>query len=218
MVKLATRVMFDATLADLGYEPGLVPARPLFAVKAPVFSTGKLSGVDTYLGPEMKSTGEVMGVDATYPAALHKAMIASGIDVPASGDLLVSIADRDKAEAAPIVADFADLGFGLLATDGTADYIEIHLELPVRRVGKMRSGSPNVEDFIREGRAALVINTLTGRREAIQDGHYMRRAAAETRTPCLTSLDTARALAAALRQARGAFTVRTVDEYRAARV
>ena len=79
----------------------------------------------------------------------------------------------------------------------------------------MRSGSPNVEDFIREGRAALVINTLTGRREAIQDGHYMRPAAAETRTPCLTSLDTARALAAALRQARDAFDVRTIDEYRA---
>ena len=216
MVKLATRVMFDETLSGLGFEPGLVPSRPLYAVKAPVFSTGKLSGVDTYLGPEMKSTGEVMGVDATFPAALHKAMIASGIDVPASGDLLVSIADRDKSEAAPIVADFADLGFGLLATDGTADYIETHLELPVRRVGKMRSGSPNVEDFIREGRAALVINTLTGRREAIQDGHYMRRAAAETRTPCLTSLDTAQALAAALREARGEFAVQTIDEYRAA--
>ncbi len=215
MVRLATRVMFDATLEELGYAPGLAPLRPLVAVKAPVFSMAKLSGVDTYLGPEMKSTGEVMGVAADFPTALLKAMIASGIDVPASGDVLVSIADRDKPEAGPIIADLAALGFGLLATDGTAAYVESTLRLPVQRVSKMRGGSPNVEECIRQGRAVLVLNTLTGRREVVQDGHYMRRAAAETRTPCLTSLDTARALADALRQAaHNALDVRTITEYR----
>ena len=149
-----------------------------------MFSTGKLSGVDTYLGPEMKSTGEVMGVDATFPAALHKAMIASGIDVPASGDLLASIADRDKAEAAPIIADFADLGFGLLATDGTAD---LHRDPPgaARATGGQDAQRKSERRGLHPRRpgGAWSVNTLTGRREAIQDGHYMRRAAAETRTP-----------------------------------
>ena len=214
MIRIATRVMFGATLRELGYHAGLVEPRQLVAVKAPVFSMSKLSGVDTYLRPEMKSTGEVMGLSNSFPEALRKAMVASGIDVPAEGDVLVSIADRDKAEASPIILDLAKLGFGLLATHGTAEFIETTLGLPVARVSKMRAGSPNVEEFIREGRVALVINTLTGRREAIQDGHYMRRAAAETRTPCLTSLDTARALVETLHQAHGVFDVRTVDEYR----
>jgi carbamoyl-phosphate synthase large subunit len=214
MIRIATRVVFGATLRELGYHAGLVEPRQLVAVKAPVFSMSKLSGVDTYLGPEMKSTGEVMGLSNSFPEALRKAMVASGIDVPVEGDVLVSIADRDKAEAGPIILDLAKLGFGLLATHGTAEFIEATLGLPVGRVSKMRAGSPNVEGFIREGRVVLVINTLTGRREAIQDGHYMRRAAAETRTPCLTSLDTARALVETLHQAHGIFDVRTVDEYR----
>ena len=216
MVRLATMAMFGSTLKELGYKPGLAATRPLVAVKAPVFSMSKLSGVDTYLGPEMKSTGEVMGLGASFPVALRKAMISAGIDVPAQGDVLVSIADRDKNEAGPIISSLSKLGFGLLATEGTATFIESTLGLSTRRVSKIRAGSPNVEEFIREGRVVLVINTLTGRREEIQDGHYMRRAAAETQTPCLTSLDTARALVAALPDREKPFQVQTIDEYRGA--
>jgi carbamoyl-phosphate synthase large subunit len=214
MVKLATKTMFGSTLKELGYESGLAETRPLVAVKAPVFSMSKLSGVDTYLGPEMKSTGEVMGLGDSFPSALRKAMIAAGIDVPEQGDVLVSIADRDKTEAAPIISRLSELGFGLVATEGTATFIESSLELSVQRVSKIRAGSPNVEEFIREGRVVLVINTLTGRREALQDGHYMRRAAAETQTPCLTSLDTARALVDAIPNRENPYQVRTIDEYR----
>lgn len=214
MVKLATKTMFGSTLKELGYESGLAEPRPLVAVKAPVFSMSKLSGVDTYLGPEMKSTGEVMGLGDSFPTALRKAMIAAGIDVPEQGDVLVSIADRDKTEAAPIISRLSELGFGLVATEGTATFIESSLDLSVQRVSKIRAGSPNVEEFIREGRVVLVINTLTGRREALQDGHYMRRAAAETQTPCLTSLDTARALVDAIPNRENPYQVRTIDEYR----
>lgn len=214
MVKLATKTMFGSTLKELGYESGLAETRPLVAVKAPVFSMSKLSGVDTYLGPEMKSTGEVMGLGASFPTALRKAMISAGIDVPEQGDVLVSIADRDKAEAAPIISRLSELGFGLVATEGTAAFIESSLEISVQRISKIRAGSPNVEEFIREGRVVLVINTLTGRREALQDGHYMRRAAAETQTPCLTSLDTARALVDAIADRENPYQVQTIDEYR----
>ena len=213
MVKLATKTMFGSTVNELGYESGLAETRPLVAVKAPVFSMSKLSGVDTYLGPEMKSTGEVMGLGASFPTALRKAMISAGIDVPEQGDVLVSIADRDKAEAAPIISRLSELGFGLVATEGTAAFIESSLELSVQRISKIRAGSPNVEEFIREGRVVLVINTLTGRREALQDGHYMRRAAAETQTPCLTSLDTARALVDAIADRENPYQVQTIDEY-----
>ncbi len=214
MVKLATMTMFGSTLKELGYESGLAENRPLVAVKAPVFSMSKLSGVDTYLGPEMKSTGEVMGLGDSFPTALRKAMISAGIDVPEQGDVLVSIADRDKTEAAPIISRLSELGFGLVATEGTASFIESSLDLSVQRVSKIRAGSPNVEEFIREGRVVLVINTLTGRREALQDGHYMRRAAAETQTPCLTSLDTARALVDSLPDREHPYQVQTIDEYR----
>ena len=129
--------------------------------------------------------------------------------------MLVSIADRDKEEAAGVIRDLAELGYGLLATEGTARFIGERLGLDATPVSKIRAGSPNVEEYIRAGRTVLVINTLTGGREALMDGHYMRRAAAETRTPCLTSLDTARALVTALRDAQGTFEVRCIDEYRA---
>lgn len=216
MVRLATRILLGESLGDLGQAPGLAPVPPLYAVKAPVFSMAKLSGVDTYLGPEMKSTGEVMGVDRKFPAALYKAMIASGSELPDEGDVLVSIADRDKSEAAPIIAAFAELGYGLIATEGTANFIREQLGLRARVVSKIGAGSPNVEEYIREGRTVLVINTLTRRRQALQDGHYMRRAAAETRTPSLTSLDTARALVEALRESRDGYAVCAINEYRSA--
>ena len=215
MVRLAMQTLLGASLAELGWAPGLAPVPDLVAVKAPVFSMAKLSGVDTYLGPEMKSTGEVMGVDRSFPPALLKAMIAAGNALPPEGDVLLSIADRDKPEAADIIRRLDELGYGLAATEGTARFIQ-GLGLRARTVAKLRAGTPNVEQFIRSGSSVLVINTLTGGRQTLQDGHYMRRAAAETRTPCLTTLETVRTLLDALGTTRGAYDVRTIDEYRGA--
>jgi carbamoyl-phosphate synthase large subunit len=216
MVRLAMQTLLGSTLAELGWEPGLAPVPNLVAVKAPVYSMAKLSGVDTFLGPEMKSTGEVMGVDRTFPRALLKAMIAAGNALPPEGDVLLSLADRDKPAAADIIRGLTDLGYGLVATEGTARFINDELGLPVQRVAKLRAGSPNVEELIRSGNSVLVINTLTGRRQDLQDGHYMRRAAVETRTPCITTLETARTLVDALSSTSGIYDVRTIDEYRSA--
>ena len=213
MVRLATRILLGASLADMGWEPGLAPIPDLVAVKAPVFSMAKLSGVDTYLGPEMKSTGEVMGVDHSFAPALLKAMIAAGNSLPSEGNVLLSIADRDKPESTDIIRRLASLGYRLVATEGTGRYIG-SLGLPVQTVAKLGAGSPNVEEFIRSGSSVLILNTLTGRRQALQDGHHMRRAAAETRTPCFTNLETARTLIDALGATHGQYDVRTIGEYR----
>ncbi len=160
MVELATRVMRGATLADLGWTTGLVPARPLVAVKAPVFSTVKLIDVDTALGPEMKSTGEVMGIDTDLGAALEKAFVAALGDVPTSGGALCSIADVDKAEALPIIAQLSSLGFTIYATAGTAAALA-SAGISAVSVGKIGHGRPNVIDVIEDGRVCIVLNTVS---------------------------------------------------------
>ena len=213
MVRLATRIMLGQTLRELGYEPGLWPESPLVSVKAPVFSMAKLSGVDTFLGPEMKSTGEVMGVDTEFAPALHKAMLSAGLGIPASGAVLMSIADRHKHECAPIARAFAARGYSLLATSGTARYLR-GFGLEVEQVSRLRDGDNTMIDNIRGGRTVLVVNTLTGDRETLQDGFHMRRAAAESQVPCLTSIDTARALAEAIGHEGAAFNVLPLASYR----
>ena len=215
MVRVATEIMLGRSLAQQGYTGGLWPRQPLVAVKAPVFSMAKLSGVDTYLGPEMKSTGEVMGIDRTYPAALRKALMAAGMSMPAKGALLCSIADRDKTEALPIIRRFADAGYDLYATEGTAAMIE-GSNLPVHTIAKkIGQGHPTIIDLIREGTVHGVVNTVTGERAPLLDGFKIRRAAAESRVPCFTSLDTFRAAADALSAtAPEALTVQPVYTYR----
>jgi carbamoyl-phosphate synthase large subunit len=208
MVPLATAIMLGRTLAEqgfAGYPDGLWPTQPLVTVKAPVFSMSKLIGAETALGPEMKSTGEVMGVDRTYPAALHKALIAAGLQVPpAGGTALVSLADRDKEEALPILRGLAEADYRFIATEGTAIYLE-GVGIPARAVGKIGHGDHTILDLIRARSVHLVINTITGGRGPlregieIQDGFQIRRAAVESGIPCLTSLDTARAVAQTLR-------------------
>ena len=120
MVRIATKVMLGISLEQQGYKTGLYRKKALVGVKAPVFSMSKLIGVDTYLSPEMKSTGEVMGIDFTYEAALAKALIAAGLMLPSKGDLLFSIADKNKTEALPIIKGFYSLGYRIFATLGTA--------------------------------------------------------------------------------------------------
>ncbi|MEE9202859.1 MAG: carbamoyl phosphate synthase large subunit, partial [Dehalococcoidia bacterium] len=213
LVRLAVEVMLGRSLSGLGYQSGLWPTQHLVAVKAPVFSMSKLAGVDSFLGPEMKSTGEVMGVDYTYSAALAKALLAAGLTLPPQGAVLVSIADRDKVESRPIIHQLAELGYRLFATEGTAAMIESS-GLAVTQISKKLSQDyPTVVDIIREGRVDGVINTLTHDQVPLRDGFQIRRAATERRIPCFTSLDTARATVAALANSRFPFSVLPLREY-----
>jgi carbamoyl-phosphate synthase large subunit len=215
MVALATRVMLGETLKDMGYTTGLYPAGDSVAVKAPVFSFQKLRQVDIGLGPEMKSTGEVMGLDEDFPRALAKAMVASGIDLPADGgQVICTIADADKEEALPLLRRLHDMGYQLIATGGTAAFLDNHW-VPATPVKKIHEGSPNLVDIIRDGEVKLLINTLSRDRTIEREAALIRRASVEMGVPCLTSLDTAAALLKALdaRRSGKLLDVATVDEY-----
>jgi carbamoyl-phosphate synthase large subunit len=214
MVRVATRVMLGKSLKEQGYHTGLWPAQKLVGIKAPVFSMSKLLGVDTYLGPEMKSTGEVMGIDTTFNAALAKALLAAGLMLPPQGAILLSIADRDKAEALPIIRKFSAIGYKLYATEGTAAMIEA-AGFPVTKITKKLSeGHPNVIDIINNGTVDGVVNTITGGQIPFRDGFYIRRAAAEKRVPCFTSLDTVRAAVEALANGNQTYTIQPLPDYR----
>jgi carbamoyl-phosphate synthase large subunit len=192
------------------------------AVKAPVFSFQKLTMVDTGLGPEMKSTGEIMGVDNTFPRALYKAMVASGYDIPlpehdqetSHSAVLVTLADHDKEEGAPIVKGFADLGYKIYATEGTAKVL-LPYGVQAETVRKIREEQPNLLTLITEPSVDFLINTPERARTPEADGLKIRRAAAEHGLPCLTSLDTANALLTALRarKQQKVVGVRQVAEY-----
>jgi len=213
MVQIATRVMAGISLEEQGYAGGLWKMQRLIGIKAPVFSMSKLTGADSYLGPEMKSTGEVMGIDYTFEAALVKALLAAGLMLPEKGSLLLSIADRDKTEALPLIRQLHALHCRLCATEGTAAMIEA-MSLPVRMVTKkLREGHPNVVDVIHDGSVNGVVNTITGGRVQLQDGLAIRRAAAEKGIPCFTSLDTLRVAIGALADGSQAFTVQPLSEY-----
>jgi len=218
MVTLATKIMLGSNLQKEGYHSGLYPAQPLVAIKAPVFSMGKLVGAETALGPEMKSTGEVMGIDYTYHAALTKALIAAGARLPETGAALLSIADRDKAEALPIMQALSASGYRLYATSGTAHFLEEH-GIAAEMVGKISEGDERIPLLIRQRQVHGVINTISGGRSRlheggeIQDGFEIRRAAAESQVPCFTSLDTARAVVDML-QRREIYTVLPFGAYR----
>jgi carbamoyl-phosphate synthase large subunit len=208
MVDLAVAASLGQPLASRG----LWPAQPLVAAKAPVFSMNKLTQVDTYLGPEMKSTGEVMGLGDTEAEALGKALLAAGSGLPGRGSaVLLSIAERDKDEAMPLIRRLCELGYDLVATEGTAARIRSDLGLHVDEVTKkLNEGHPNVIDVIVSRRVLAVVNTVTGDRRPLVDGFLIRRTATERRVPCFTSLDTLRAAI----DGATAHTVRTVDEYR----
>ncbi len=213
LVKVATNVMLGKSIIQQGYKPGLQKKKPLVAIKAPVFSMQKLSGVDTYLGPEMKSTGEVMGVDTTFEAALVKAILAAGLMLPAEGGILLSLADRDKIEAMPMIRKLAALGYMLYATEGTAAAIEAAGLKATLITKKLGEGHPNVVDVIRDGTVRAVINTISSGAAPMRDGFHIRRAAVERRVPCFTSLDTAEAaLKAVIGGAKG-YSVKPLRDY-----
>ncbi|GGE41561.1 carbamoyl-phosphate synthase pyrimidine-specific large chain [Pullulanibacillus camelliae] len=193
MANLATKVILGHPLPTLGYETGYHAEPNDVFVKAPVFSFAKLRSVDITLGPEMKSTGEVMGRDATVEKALYKALLASGMSIPTEGSVLFTIADKDKEEALPLIKRFSNIGYNILATEGTANYIA-RQHIPVTVVGKIAGKQPNLLEVIRGGGAQFVINTLTKGKKPARDGFRIRRESVENGVVCLTSLDTAEAL------------------------
>ncbi len=213
VARLATRVMLGETLAGLGYPGGLWPRQKLVGIKAPVFSMSKLVGVDSYLGPEMKSTGEVMGIDRDFPNALSKALMAANLNLKKGGGVLLSIADQHKAESLVLIRELLAAGCRLYATEGTAAMIAA-TGMPVTMITKRLSeGHPNVVDVINDDTVGAVINTLSGDTSVLRDGFYIRRAAVERRIPCFTSLDTARAAVECLLMERGNYSVQRLDAY-----
>ncbi|WP_455647380.1 carbamoyl-phosphate synthase large subunit [Leuconostoc sp.] len=189
LAQLATRVMLGEKLADMGFETGLVPADDMVHVKAPIFSFTKLPDVDSLLGPEMKSTGEVMGSDATLPKALYKAFVASNIKVPQYGNVLFTVADDDKEEALTLARRFNDLGFALFATAGTGAYLASQ-GLPVETLDKIAESDNNSVEALRAQKLQVVINTTQADDRAESDGRLIRNAAIENAVPLFTALDT----------------------------
>ena len=193
MVDVATRCAMGMSLKEQGLQAGLRFFPDYYAVKAPVFSFNKMSNVDITLGPEMKSTGEVMACDYQYSRALYKACIASGINVPHEGAILITVADMDKPEAVAIARGFEELGYTVIATDGTAEYLQQY-GVTVEVATKVSEGHPNLIDDIKSGRIGMVINTTNHGRDAERDGFKIRRSTVEHAIACLTSMDTAREL------------------------
>lgn len=193
MARVATKVILGSTLKEEGYSTGLVPEREEVYVKVPVFSFAKLRRVDISLGPEMKSTGEVMGKDITLEKALYKGLVASGMKIQNYGTILMTIADKDKEEAVQIAKRFSAIGFQIMATIGTAAVLQKE-GIPVKVVEKIGPDGPTLLDVIRNGEAQFVINTLTKGKQPARDGFRIRRESVENGIPCLTSLDTASAM------------------------
>ena len=211
IVAAATRIALGERLRNMEYGIGLHPRTPYVVVKVPVFSFSKMRGVETILGPEMKSTGEVLGIDDTFAGALRKGFIGAGVRLPGSGGrILVSIADEEKDEAVPVLRRYADLGHTLVATPGTRGVLEA-AGIACEAINKISDGSPHVLDVIGQRSVDLVINDAKGPRE-LSDNYKIRRAAVEASIACLTSLDTARALAEALESTAG--PPKSLQEYR----
>ncbi|MDQ0161665.1 carbamoyl-phosphate synthase large subunit [Aeribacillus alveayuensis] len=193
MANVATKVILGQTLNRLGYETGLFNEKNEVFVKVPVFSFAKLRRVDITLGPEMKSTGEVMGKDYTLEKALYKGLVAAGMNIKQHGSILLTIADKDKQEGLEIAKRFYEIGYQLLATEGTANYLKEH-GVYAKVVKKIGTEGDTILDVIRNGEAQFVINTLTKGKQPQRDGFRIRRESVENGIPCLTSLDTAKAI------------------------
>tara|TARA_B100000586_G_scaffold105069_1_gene75330 strand:- start:4534 stop:7887 length:3354 start_codon:yes stop_codon:yes gene_type:complete len=213
MVNLAVKAMLGKKLSDMGYGTGLFSTHGIVGVKAPVFSMSKLTGVDTYLGPEMKSTGEVMGIDYDYESAISKALIAADLRLPVKGSILLSISDEDKKQSGKLIQKLVDEGYDLFATEGTASLISELGKKVVAIPKRLNEGHPNVVDIIVNGTVDAVVNTITGNRSAVKDGFHIRRAAVEKRIPCFTSIDTATAAAESLTSEGPNYNVKSMLEY-----
>ncbi len=202
IIDLATKVMLGQKLKDLGYGTGIYKEADYYAVKMPVFSFEKLADVDTGLGPEMKSTGEVLGIAESFPQALLKAFKGANMRAPKKGGrIILTVKDEDKGEATGIAKGFADLGVEILGTEGTCRTLE-KAGVPCTQVARVSERHPNIMDMIASGTIDLVINTPTRGRKQNTDGFKIRRAAVEHSVGCVTAIDTARALLTARQQGR----------------
>lgn len=198
MAQVATRVIMGESLGEQGYSDGLAPEPEMISVKAPVFSFSKLADVDSYLGPEMKSTGEVMGSDHNFAKALFKAFAGAKMKLPENGNVLLTIEDRDKEEILPIAKRFAKIGYRIFATKGTANFLCEH-DLHVDEVAKLNEQADNnILDELKNEKIDLVINTMGHDLEKNSDGFIIRQTAIQQNIPLLTALDTADALLTAL--------------------
>jgi carbamoyl-phosphate synthase large subunit len=210
LAKLAAKVMAGRKLADLGFSREVVPEH--VCVKESVLPFIKFPDVDTLLGPEMKSTGEVMGIDRSFGTAFAKAQIAAGMNLPKSGRVFVSVRDEEKEEILPAVRMFHRLGFAVAATAGTAAFLNGH-GVPAETVLKIQEGRPHVADRIKNGEISLVINTPLGA-QSQADSYYIRRTALVYNVPYFTTPAAAKAVAHAVSHlVRDELTVRSLQEY-----
>ena len=201
IVDLAARIIMGETIKGMGYTPGLAPTADYIAIKMPVFSFEKLRGAEISLGPEMKSTGECLGIDKTFNGALYKAFEGAGVELPKYKQMIMTVKDADKPEAVGVAKRFEKLGYKIYATRGTAKYLQEH-GVNALRVNKISQESPNVMDLILGHKIDLVIDTPTqGNGDKTRDGFLIRRNAIETGVYCITAMDTANALAHALETA-----------------
>lgn len=210
IVDLATEVIIGKTIRELGYEPGLQPEADYVAIKMPVFSFEKIRGAEISLGPEMKSTGECLGIAKTFNEALYKAFLGAGVDLPKHKQMIITVKDADKGEAALIGRRFEKLGYTIYATRSTAAVLK-EAGVKVRKVNKIQQESPTVMDLILGHKIDLVIDTPTQGRDKSRDGFLIRRTAIETGVNCITAMDTARALVTSLENAEKQEDLTLVD-------
>jgi carbamoyl-phosphate synthase large subunit len=202
--------MSGKTLAELGFTQEVIPSH--IAVKEAVLPFHKFPGTDTLLGPEMRSTGEVMGIDTDFGRAYAKAQLAAGQNLPLQGTVFISVSDRDKQAVVPVAREFVGLGFRLLATEGTQKVLAEH-GIPVDKVLKLHEGRPHVIDAIKNHQIQLIINTPSGV-EAQQDGQKIRRTALAYKIPLVTTLAGAKATAAAIRALQsGSLQVKCLQDF-----
>lgn len=211
MVDLATKIMLGATLKGMGYETGVHPVGDYVAVKVPVFSFEKLHSVDTMLGPEMKSTGEVLGIAKSFDEALYKGLIAAGYQIKHEGGVLISVRDKDKEEIFSIAKKLEKMGFKLYGTKGTAAHLNnygLHVE-PVNKISE--PGKNNILDLLESGKVDYVISTSTKGRQPMREGVRIRRKAVERSIACLTAIDTAKVLVDCISMNKSIQDVELVD-------
>ncbi len=197
IVDLATEVILGKKIRDLGYEPGLQPAADYYAIKMPVFSFEKIRGAEISLGPEMKSTGECLGISKTFDEALYKAFLGAGVILPKHKQMIITVKDADKPEAAEVAKRFEALGYRIYATRSTAKFLQdrgVH----ALRINNIHQERPTVMDLLLGHKIDLVIDTPTQGRDKARDGFLIRRTAIETGVNCITAMDTAQALALSL--------------------
>ncbi|MCH5275997.1 MAG: carbamoyl-phosphate synthase large subunit [Lachnospiraceae bacterium] len=206
IVDLATEVILGKSIRELGYEPGLQPEAEYYAIKMPVFSFEKIRGAEISLGPEMKSTGECLGIAKTFHEALYKAFLGAGVELPKHKQMIITVKDADKGEAIDIGRSFEKMGYTIYATRSTAAALK-DAGVKVRKVNKISQESPTVMDLILGHKIDLVIDTPTQGRDKSRDGFLIRRTAIETGVYCITAMDTAKALVTSLENAQEKLTL-----------